>query len=126
MNRMTVHALALAATLAAGPALAAPEPPQQVRVQVLNGALQISWQKSISDPVYVSGYEVVRGVFPTGPYQPVCVTMKGALCCTDRNAQPDKQYFYRVRAMGIGDDAPSELTFQVPGQLPPLAPVAER
>lgn len=115
----------LAASLAAVPAAAAPEPPGMVRVQVVNGALQVNWQRSPSDPLSVSGYEVVRGVFATGPFDQVCVTMKGAMSCTDRNARPDKQYFYKVRSLGVGDDGPSAFTTHVPGQLPPQT-VAEK
>ena len=117
--------VSLAVALVAASAAAAPEPPGQVQVRVLNGALQVNWQKSPSDPLNVSGYEVVRGIFPTGPFQPVCVTMKGAVSCMDRNVQPEKPYFYKVRSIGIGDDGPSTFTSHVPGELPRTT-VAER
>lgn len=118
---MKVPALFAAIILAgvfAVPAQAAPRPPDQVRVRPLDMALEVIWLRSPDDPVYVSGYEVVRAVFQSGPYQPVCVTLKGATSCVDRKVQPEKTYFYKVRALGIGDEGRSEFTTEMRAEGP--------
>jgi hypothetical protein len=107
------------------PAEAAPQPPPEIRLHVRDGVIQISWLKSPDDPLDVAGYEVVRGVFTTGPFQSVCTTVKGAVSCCDRSAQPEKRYYYRVRALGYADAGHSEFTGLVEGTLPPI-PVASR
>ncbi|SNB46711.1 fibronectin type III domain-containing protein [Geobacter sp. DSM 9736] len=123
-TKILLAAATITATLAGVPAIAAPPaPPGEVRVRELYGGVVVSWLKSPDDPLNVSGYEVVRSVFTNGPYQPVCVTLKGAVSCCDRKIKPDQTYYYRVRALGIGGDAASEMTrhasIEVPAPAPP-------
>ena len=122
--RIVAGALLLSGLFAI-PANAAPEPPDQIRLQLLDGVFHISWLKSPDDPLDVAGYEVVRGVFATGPFQSVCTTVKSAISCCDRSAQPEKRYYYKVRALGYADAGHSEFTLLVEGTLPPM-PVASR
>ena len=123
--RRAVSSALLLSCLVAIPAGAAPRPPDQTRLHVRNGVIEVSWLKSPDDPLDVAGYEVVRGVFTTGPFQSVCTTIKGAISCCDRNAQPEKTYYYKVRALGYADAGHSEFTPVVEGVLP-TPPVASR
>lgn len=126
---MTPHRFFIGAvlfsSLVAVPAVAAPRPPDQIRLHVLDGNIQLSWVKSPDDLLGVAGYEVVRGVFTTGPFQTVCTTVKSAVSCFDRSAQPEKIYYYKVRALGFANEGHSEFTGLAEGQLPP-PPTASR
>lgn len=115
----------VASGLFAGMAYAAPQPPPQVRLQVRDGTIYINWLKSPDDPLQVAGYEVVRSVFTTGPFKSVCTTVKGAISCCDRNAEPEKTYYYKVRTLGYADTGHSEFTGPVEGTLP-QQPIASR
>ena len=65
----------------------------------VNGT-QVSLQASVAEKVPVSGYQLERSLEPTSGYSVVSTSNKGSFA--DRNVEPGKAYYYRVRAYKNG------------------------
>jgi len=70
-----------------------------------NGFL-LTWGLSPQDPGMVTGYEIVRSAFFSGPYETVGKVDQGVSSFVDRTPNPEVVYFYKVRALTDGEPSP--------------------
>lgn len=75
------------------------QPPQALRLRIVQSGFQLDWKLSPQDPGAVTGYEIVRSDRFTGPYVAVADVGKGTARYIDTTASREIIYFYKVRAI---------------------------
>ena len=91
--------------------------PTALRLKIIQNGFQLDWTPSPQDPGVVTGYEIVRATFFSGPYETVGIVEKGILTFVDKTAKPEAIYFYKVRAIAGGRYSPfsREAAGEIPG-----------
>ena len=90
--------------------------PTALRLKIIQNGFQLDWTPSPQDPGVVTGYEIVRATFFSGPYETVGIVEKGILTFVDKTAKPEAIYFYKVRA--IAGDRYSPFSREAAGEMP--------
>ncbi|MRR34193.1 fibronectin type III domain-containing protein [bacterium] len=73
--------------------------PTGLTLRIVPEGFLLSWSSSPQEPVIVTGYEVVRATYFSGPYESVGTVDRGVFSFVDKTAKPEAIYFYKVRAM---------------------------
>ena len=89
-----------------GTALPVPEAPTGLKVTISGKGFLLTWKASANDPGIVTGYEIARATFASGPFETIAKVDKGVLTYHDSTAQPEIIYFYKVRAMAGKEYSP--------------------
>ena len=92
-----------------------PRPPSDLKLQVKDNGILLTWKASPDDPENVTAYEVVRSTLASGPFKQVGKVKKGATEFFDRTAKPENIYFYKVRS--IMGESFSNFTRPVTGEI---------
>jgi len=80
--------------------------PSALHLMIDGNGFQLTWGLSPQDPGMVTGYEIVRSAFFSGPYETVGTVKQGVSSYIDRTASPEVVYFYKVRALTGGEPSP--------------------
>ncbi len=75
-------------------------------------SISIEWQLSPEDcetQRLVQGYEIYRSEDNDGPFENVGGTLRGKNYYEDKGVKDNKEYFYYVQAIGLGETAKSEV-----------------
>jgi len=80
--------------------------PSALHLVIDGNGFQLTWGLSPQDPGTVTGYEIVRSAFFSGPYETVGKVEHGVSSFVDRTANPEVVYFYKVRALTGGEPSP--------------------
>lgn len=100
---------------AAEPAEATAQAPSALHLMINGDGFQLTWGLSPQDPGAVTGYEIVRSAFFSGPYETVGTVGQGVSGFVDRTANPEVVYFYKVRA--LTDNQPSPFSKEAAGEV---------
>jgi len=73
--------------------------PTLLKLVIVPNGFKLNWKPSPDDPGKVSGYEIVRAEFASGPFSKVAVVDKGPSQYIDATASPEIIYYYKVRAV---------------------------
>lgn len=99
----------------AEPAGATVQAPSALHLKIDGKSFQLNWTLSPQDPDGVTGYEIVRSAFFSGPYETVGKVEPGVSSFVDRTANPEVVYFYKVRA--LTDGQPSAFSKEAAGEV---------
>ena len=73
--------------------------PAALKLVIVPNGFRLSWNPSPQDPGIVTGYEIVRSDFASGPFVKVATVDKGVFQYVDTTASPETIYYYKVRAI---------------------------
>jgi hypothetical protein len=73
--------------------------PSILKLVIVPNGFKLNWKPSPDDPDKVSGYEIVRAEFASGPFTKIATVDKGASQYIDETASPENIYYYKVRAV---------------------------
>ncbi len=92
--------------------------PTGLALRIVPEGFLLSWSPSPQDPGVVTGYELVRATYFSGPYEAVGTVGKGVSSFVDRTIKPEAIYFYKVRAIAGGQYSPfsNEASGESPGK----------
>jgi hypothetical protein len=93
---------------------AAPAGPTGLKLVIVPDGFKLSWQPSPQDPGAVTGYEIVRSDFASGPFATVATVDKGVSEYADTTASREIIYYYKVRA--VADSSYSQYSNTVTGE----------
>ena len=101
--------LGIACTLALAAAAGAVAPPADLRAADVpddeGGKVRLTWRLSPDDTgMQVRGYLVSRATADEGPFQDVCIAVRGTASYEDQKLANLRDYHYRVRTLGAAGD----------------------
>ena len=137
MSRMNKVVLVIAIFLFSGIALGAGEKPglgekinpslgapEALKLVIVPEGFKLVWKPSPQESEKVTGYQIVRAGFASGPFEIVGTVKKGILEFLDTTASPENIHYYKVRAVADGEFSPFSNT--VAGEIPGIVLRDER
>jgi len=80
--------------------------PSGLTLRIVPEGFLLSWTPPPEEPAVVTGYEIVRATYFSGPYEMVGTVGRGVSSFVDRTAKPEAIYFYKVRAVAGNQHSP--------------------
>jgi len=92
--------------------------PVGLTLRIVPEGFLLSWSPSPQDSGGITGYEIVRATYFSGPYEAVRTVGKGVFSFVDKTPKTEAIYFYKVRAKAGSRYSPysKEASGEFPGK----------